>query len=112
MKYLIALILLLDPPALHVVPSVDTVMPGQLFSVTITQFGDVGEVTFDSGGLEVVSDTLAGNTRYVWLRAAGPARDVRVRAWGAGVSSEAWVRVCCKVTAFPGRQLYFPVFRR
>lgn len=110
-RFLLALILLLEPPALHVVPAVDTVMPGQVFSVTITQFGDVGDVTFDSGGLEVLTDTLGLPTRYVWLRASGPARDVRLRAWGAGVEGNTIIRICCKSATFPGRQLYFPVFR-
>jgi hypothetical protein len=114
MRLLIILLLLFaqEPPYLAVVAARDTVYPGQVFSVTITQFGDVGAVAFDSGGLTVVTDTVGLPTRYVWLRASGPARDVRVRAWGAGVSSEAVIRICCRVTSWPEYRLWLAVARR
>lgn len=108
------LALFAEPPRLYVVAAVDTVMPGQMFTITITAFGDVGDVTLDTGGLEVLTDTLGLPTRYVWLRADGPARDVRVRAWGDGIASETWIRVCCKESAPPAnptRRVYLPVFR-
>jgi hypothetical protein len=115
MRLLIILLLLFaqEPPYLAVVAARDTVYPGQLFSVTVTSFGDVGAVAFDSGGLEVITDTQQlGGTRYVWLRASGPARDVRVRASAQGISSEATIRICCKVATWPGYRLWLASVRR
>ncbi len=102
-------LLLQDAPRLYVVAARAEVMQGDLVTVTVTSFGDVGAVTFDSGGLTVLTDTLGLPTRYVWLRVTGPARDVRVRAWGQGVSSETTIRVCCKSST---RRVFLPqVFR-
>lgn len=112
--YLLSVLFQPEPPGLYVVASRDTVMPGQLFTVTVTAFGEVGDVQFDSGGFEVVTDTLGLPTRYVTLRAAGPPRDVRVRGWGGGASSEAVVRICCVKApdaVDTSRRMYFPAFR-
>jgi hypothetical protein len=99
-----------DPPRLYVVPSVDTVYPGQVFTVGVYTFGDVGSVEFDSGGLQVVTDTLAlGGTRYVWLRASGPARDVRVKAKAGALEASAVVRICCRPATFPIQRVFLPI---
>lgn len=112
-RLLLLLFLLLDPPALHLVSAVSDVLPGQVFSVTITQFGDVGAVQFDAGGLEVVADDGGSPTRVITLRAAGVPRDVVLRAWGSGVSDEVRIRVCCTTADDPvdaARRVYFPSF--
>ena len=108
MLIILALLFAQEPPRLYVVSARDEVYPGQIFTVTITQFGDVGNVTFDSGGLEVLTDTLGLPTRYVWLRANGVPRDVRVRAWAAGIEASTTIRVCCKTATFPIRPMYLP----
>jgi hypothetical protein len=114
MRLLIILLLLFaqEPPYLAVVAARDTVYPGEVVSVTVTSFGDVGAVAFDSGGLTVVTDTVGLPTRYVWLRAAGPPRDVRVRAWGRGVEGSTTIRICCRVTSWPGYRLWLASVRR
>lgn len=113
MRILLILLFILaqDRPALYVVAARSEVMPGDLFSVTVTQFGEVGPVEFDPGGLQVLTDTLTLPTRYVTMRVTGPARDVRLRAWGAGVEASTVVRVCCRPATWPGHRLYLPVFR-
>ena len=113
MRLLLILLILfaLDPPRLYVVPSRSEVMPGQVFSVTVTSFNIDTPITFDSGGVDVLTDTLGMPTRYIWLRAPKEAQDVRIRAWGGGLSSEAIVRVCCRPASFPFRRWYLPVVR-
>jgi hypothetical protein len=123
---MIALLLLLllqpTPPAIHVVSAASDVLPGQAFSVTITVFGDVGDVTLDTGGLEVVSSdgdgvlwrAVAGpRTLHVTLRGRTPG-DATLVARGGGMVSQDGVRVCCK-EAPPAVQrrhlLYLAVFR-
>ena len=100
-----------DSPRLSVVPSRDTVYPGQLFTVAVHQFGEVGAVQFDSGGLQVVTDTVGLPTRYVWIRASGPPRDVVITARAGALSSSALIRICCRTAAFPMRRVYLPSFR-
>jgi hypothetical protein len=123
---MIAMLLLLllqpTPPAIHVVSAASDVLPGQAFSVTITVFGNVGDVTLDTGGLEVVSSDGEGvlwrsvigpRTLHVTLRGTTPG-DATLTARGGGMVSRTGVRVCCK-EAPPAVQrrhlLYFPVFR-
>jgi hypothetical protein len=92
---MIALLLFLllqpTPPAIHVVSAASDVLPGQAFSVTITVFGDVGDVTLDTGGLEVVSSDGDG---VLWRAVSRPAhaachaargrRRAMPRSWRAG----------------------------
>lgn len=108
--YILSL-LLQDAPRLSVVSARSEVMPGQVFTVTVTQFGEVGPVQFDSGGLEVVTTEQRGNTLYVWLRAGGPPRDVTITAKAGALSASAIIRICCRTAAFPMRRVYLPVFR-
>jgi hypothetical protein len=107
-NFLLILLLLFQPPALYVVPSVDEVYPGQVFSVTVTTFGVDAPIEFTAAGLEVIATEQRGGTLYVTLRAAGEARDVRVGARAGGLSSEATIRICCRVTEWPGRRVYLP----
>jgi hypothetical protein len=110
------------PPAIHVVSAASDVLPGQAFTVTITVFGDVGDVTLDTGGLEVVSSDGGG---VLWRSVTGPRTlhvtlrgkavgDATLTARGGGMVSRVLVRVCCK-EAPPAVQrrhlLYMPVFR-
>jgi hypothetical protein len=119
-----ALVLLLQPtpPAIQVVSAASDVLPGQAFTVTITVFGDVGDVALDTGGLEVVSSDGEGvlwravsgpRTLHVTLKGATPG-DVTLVAHGGGMVSRTRIRVCCK-EAPPAVQrrhrVYMPVFR-
>jgi hypothetical protein len=125
---MIALLLFLllqpAPPAIQVVSAAADVLPGQAFSVTITVFGDVGDVTLDTGGLEVVSSD-GGGGGTLWRAVSGPRTlhvtlrgeavgDAMLTARGGGMVSRARVRVCCK-EAPPAVQrrhrVYMPVFR-
>jgi hypothetical protein len=93
-----------EPPRLYVVSSRSEVYPGQLFTVTITQFGQDAPITFDAGGLEVISTDQRGQTLYVTLRAGAPG-DVQVRARAGALSAGATIRVCCKREA---HRVYLP----
>lgn len=123
---MIAMLLLLllqpTPPAIHVVSAASDVLPGQAFSVTITVFGAIGDVTLDTGGLEVVASDGEGalwhsvtgpRTLHVTLRGTAPG-DATLTARGGGMVSRTGVRVCCK-EAQPAVQrrhlLYLAVFR-
>lgn len=105
----LAILALIEPPRLYVVAARDEVMPGQVFTVTVLSFGEVGPVEFDPGSFTVLTDTLGLPSRRVWLRAAGPARDVRVRAWGGGRESSTVIRICCRSAAFPLHRVYLPL---
>jgi hypothetical protein len=98
----------LDPPALAVVSARSEVMPEDVFSVTITSFGIDTPISFDAGDLVVISEETVGQTTYVTLRAAGPPRDVRIRAWAGDARGSAIVRVCCRVTDWPRVRVYLP----
>jgi hypothetical protein len=106
---LILLFLLMQPPALSIVPSKDEVYPGQLFTVTVTTFGVTEPIQFNAADLEVVSTEQRGGTLYVTLRASGEARDVIVTGRAGDLEASAVVRICCRVTAWPGRRVYLPV---
>jgi hypothetical protein len=102
----------MQPPALYVVPSVDTVYPGEIFTVTVTTFDVDAPIQFTAPGLEVIATEQRGGTLYVTLRAAGEARDVILTGRAGDLVGSAVVRVCCRVTEWPGRRVYLPVLRR
>jgi hypothetical protein len=97
-----------DAPSLYVVSARSEVLPGELFSVTVTTFGDVGPVVLTPGGLPVISQEQRGQTLYVTLRAEGGARDVRIEARAGDLSSSTVVRICCRAATLPINTVYLP----